>query len=137
MTGERIEKVIISDNLGLFPKFDKRMEWVFISKRDFQVYPHNAAKFRLSRCRLGPWQLYFFMDALGDSLVQAHMTTVPRGVGGCAGLSFRSIYDIPATVNYSIRGDGGGQEKREELKHTGLALKELYSLVEERGNMTR
>lgn len=43
----------------MFPKFDKRMEWVFISKRGSQVYPHNAAKFRLSRCRLGPLQLYF------------------------------------------------------------------------------
>lgn len=31
---------------------------------------------------------------------------------------FRSIYDIPAAVNYSARdqGEGGGQEKREELK---------------------
>ena len=62
MTGERIERVTISDNLGPFPKFDKRMEWVFISKRDSQVYPHNAAKFRLSRCRLGPciflWMLW-------------------------------------------------------------------------------
>ena len=31
----------------MFPKFDKRMEWVFISKRGSQVYPHNAAKFRV------------------------------------------------------------------------------------------
>ena len=58
---------------------------------------------------------------------------------GCARPSFRSIYGIPATVNYGARdrGEGGGQEKREELKDTGLALKELYSLVEERGNTAK